>query len=201
MWNSLAQVLLKITAPGVPDFYQGTETWDFSLVDPDNRRPVEYDTRRTLLARIPAALDAATFGDLVRHRIDGRLKLLVTTRALRLRHDRRALFARGDYVALDVRGARAAHAFAFLRAQGGEAALTVVPRLTTALVGSPTDVPVGESAWADTEIAVPAEYRTSRWRDALTGRIVRATPGGALRLAEVCAALPAALLAAEPGRR
>ena len=142
----------------------------------------------------------ATFGDLVRHRIDGRLKLLVTTRALRLRHDRRAVFARGAYVALEARGARAAHAFAFLRTHGGDAALTVVPRLTTALVGSPTDVPVGEAAWADTEIVVPPEYRASRWRDVLTGRSVRATPGGSLRLAEVCAALPVALLALEPGR-
>src|SRR4029453_5081995 len=139
MWNSLAQTLSKITAPGVPDFYQGTEIWDFSLVDPDNRRPVDYGRRQSLLDRTRGVLDATESGqprsvqaldELVRSRADGRIKLYVTAGALRARRADPDPYLRGDYIALPVTGTRAAHVFAFSRALDGRALVTIVPRLT-----------------------------------------------------------------------
>jgi (1->4)-alpha-D-glucan 1-alpha-D-glucosylmutase len=193
IWNSLAQTIVKITAPGVPDFYQGTESWDLSLVDPDNRRPVDYAARRALLAEVEGPLTPGALADLVRRRTDGRLKVLVTARSLALRQVRRSLFARGDYVPLEVRGSRAAHVFAFARTYGTQAAVTLVPRLTTALVAAPTDVPAGDAAWADTEVQWPSPARVGTWTDAFTTRQVVAT-GPWLRIADACAALPFALL-------
>ena len=128
MWNSLAQTLVKITAPGVPDFYQGTEIWDFSLVDPDNRRPVDYGRRQSLLTRIGGLLaeidsgaqrSAPALDELVRSRADGRIKLYVTAAALHARRDDPDLLLRGGYLPLPVTGTRAAHVFAFGRAFEG----------------------------------------------------------------------------------
>jgi (1->4)-alpha-D-glucan 1-alpha-D-glucosylmutase len=194
MWNSLAQVAVKVTAPGVADFYRGTETWDFSLVDPDNRRPVDYATRRALLARVAGPLDTRAVAEIVRQRTDGRLKLLVATRVLAVRQAHRTLYARGRYQALDVRGARAAHVFAFARRHDGDAGITIVPRLTTALVGEPSDAPIGEITWSDTEVVLPADLRGIRWSDAFTGRTGTAGPDGGLRVADVLAVLPLAVL-------
>ena len=194
MWNSLAQVVIKAMAPGVPDFYQGTETWDFSLVDPDNRRPVDYDRRRGLLDAVTGPLPQPALSAIVRNRTDGRLKMLVTTRVLSLRRERHPLFARGAYVPLEVRGARAAHVFAFARTHGGEAAIVVVPRLTTALVGSPLDAPVGDGIWGDTEVVLPGAIRSSHWRNGIDGRPVVTTPGRALRVGDVLAIVPVAAL-------
>ncbi len=196
MWNSLAQVVIKATAPGVPDFYQGTETWDFSLVDPDNRRPVDYEWRRMLLARAEQASDHAALARVVHDRIDGRLKMLVTARALGLRREQAVLFARGEYVPLDVRGSRAAHVFAFARTHDGAAALTVAPRLTTALVGQPTDVPAGDPVWGDTEIVLPAGVRRGAWQNAIDRRRIRETRQATLRVSDVLAIVPAAALIA-----
>jgi (1->4)-alpha-D-glucan 1-alpha-D-glucosylmutase len=165
-------------------------------VDPDNRRPVDYAARRALLARVAAPLETRAVADIVRRRVDGRLKLLVTTRALAARQAHRTLYARGHYHALGVRGARAAHVFAFARRHGGEAGITIVPRLTTALVGEPSDTPCGEITWGDTEVMLPAELRGMRWADAFTGRTGTAGPDGGLRLADVLAILPIAILTA-----
>src|SRR5207248_11323685 len=99
---SLAQLVLKLTVPGIADIYQGAELWDFSLVDPDNRRPVDFDRRRALLAE----LDQATVGELARNWQDGREKLFVTRTPLALRRAQRELFAGGDYRPLDIRHGR-----------------------------------------------------------------------------------------------
>ena len=122
--NSLAQTLVKITAPGVPDFYQGTELWDLSLVDPDNRRPVDWGQRRRLLAELQAAIVAAAdraalAQELVKTREDGRVKMFLIREALALRARRRALFERGDYRPLEVHGAWAEHVCAFARVARG----------------------------------------------------------------------------------
>jgi (1->4)-alpha-D-glucan 1-alpha-D-glucosylmutase len=195
IWNSLAQVLVKITAPGVPDFYQGTESWDLSLVDPDNRRPVDYAARRAMLGDVEGPLTPGALADVVRQRTDGRLKVLVTARALAARHARLRLFARGTYVPLDVRGARAAHVFAFARVDAGESAITIVPRLTTGLVSAAADVPAGESVWGDTDVVLPAGTAGGGWVDALTRRAVASSASGAsVRVADACATLPLALL-------
>jgi (1->4)-alpha-D-glucan 1-alpha-D-glucosylmutase len=197
--NSLAQVVLKITAPGVPDVYQGTELWDLSLVDPDNRRPVDFALRRALLAELDARGDAdlpALCAELLRAPADGRLKLLVTSRALRYRRRNSALYASSAYVALTAEGARARNVFAFARAAGGTAALTIVGRLLAGAAPGRT-MPLGEAAWADTRVVLPASLPQGPYRDALTGCVIEpdAQAGPAsLRLSRAFANLPVAVL-------
>jgi len=168
MLNSLAQVVLKACSPGVPDFYQGTELWDFSLVDPDNRRPVDYEKRAALLRRLPKP------ATLLRHWRDGRVKMFVTTRSLAAR----TRFHDGAYRAID---SGTPNAVAFQR---GADALIVVPRLTTQLV-KPSRFPLGE-IWGEHALAVPG-----RWRNAFTEEIVE---GDLLPLRNVFASFPVAIL-------
>ena len=123
MFSSLSQTLLKMTSPGVPDFYQGTELWDFSLVDPDNRRPVDYGIRIKALAGLKAAEaeigPRKLFRKLLDSREDGRIKLYIIYRCLNFRRDRNDLFQRGDYRPLEAQGARARHVCAFTRQANG----------------------------------------------------------------------------------
>src|SRR5207249_9990311 len=123
--NSLAQLVIKVTAPGVPDFYQGTELWDLSLVDPDNRRPVDYEERRGVLAALTscATPDSQCASELLEHRADGRVKMFVTARALAARAGWRNVYERGEYVPLEVAGGRRDCLFAF-----GRVATSATPR-------------------------------------------------------------------------
>jgi (1->4)-alpha-D-glucan 1-alpha-D-glucosylmutase len=169
--TSLAQTLIKLTAPGVPDIYQGTELWDFSLVDPDNRRPVDYALRRRLLA----ALEGMTPEAIWAGRDEGLPKLWTIRQALATRHRRPALFGpAGHYAPLTVSGPRAAHAVAFTRGNG---VVTVAPRLVIGLQG----------AWADTTLALPPGH----WHNALSGDQY---DGGTVPLAALLARFPVALL-------
>jgi (1->4)-alpha-D-glucan 1-alpha-D-glucosylmutase len=197
--NALSQVVLKIASPGVPDFYQGTELWDFSLVDPDNRRPVDYALRRRLLSELHAVAEPELprlAEHLLRHPEDGRVKLLVTLRALGLRRARSELFERGGYCPLEVLGGlkgRAEHVVAFARQLGDEQVVAVVARGFVEL-GMPERLPLGPEVWRDTMVALGASARRTRYRDALTGRMVMARDPGGLGVAEVFAHLPVALL-------
>ncbi|GAC1652989.1 MAG: malto-oligosyltrehalose synthase [Candidatus Dormibacteraceae bacterium] len=169
--NSLAWKLATLTAPGVPDIYQGTELWDLSLVDPDNRRPVDYALRRGLLGE----LDNLTAADAWRRADEGLPKLLVVQRALQVRRQRPDAFGPGArYDVLPVTGPRAEHAVAFLR--GGQVA-TVVPRLVMRLGGD----------WLGTTISLPQ----GEWRNDLTGA---ALPGGEVEMGGLLAEFPVALL-------
>ncbi|HWQ34707.1 MAG TPA: malto-oligosyltrehalose synthase [Blastocatellia bacterium] len=194
MFNSLSQTLLKIAAPGVPDFYQGTELWDFSLVDPDNRRPVDYELRKRLLASLDSdeQRDQRALADeLLRRSVDGRIKLFVTSRALNYRRANRQLFERGAYVPLTAAGERERHVVAFARSSGGQLVVAVATRF---LMNLPE--PVGGAVWNDTEIILPAEF-AGCYRDVFTGSssCARTRPDAcALPLAEICAHLPVALL-------
>jgi len=180
--NSLSQTLLKITAPGVPDFYRGTITWDFSLVDPDNRRPVDFAPLTDFAEPARALLD---------HWRDGRAKVYLTERALAFRAANRALFDSGDYIPVEVRGKRADHLFAFLRRAGDVWTLVAVPRLTAQLSGTHR-FPVGQRAWLDTELVLhPAA--PLRWKNKLTDERLAAT-GGVLAAAKVLSHFPVALL-------
>ncbi len=175
MYNSLAQLLIKMMAPGVPDFYQGTELWDFNLVDPDNRRSVDFGIRRTFLAAVRQAADSAQarqdlLNDLLTHRADGRIKLWLTTQGLRYRRDHAELFRQGEYVPLQVSGAKREHLFAFARIHGDQAAVVVVPRLLTGVIEDPTELPIGERIWGDTKVTMPAWKEGSPYRNVLTGR-------------------------------
>jgi (1->4)-alpha-D-glucan 1-alpha-D-glucosylmutase len=173
--NSLAQKLIKLTAPGVPDLYQGTEIWDLSLVDPDNRRPVDYGLRRRLLA----ALQGATPEQILARSDEGLPKLWVIRQALALRRHRPELFSSaGDYQPLAAKGARAEHVIAFRR--GGEV-ITVVPRLVIGLNGE----------WDDTALELP----DGPWHNELTGDDF----DGVVLVGELLARFPVALLSTPSG--
>lgn len=162
--NSLAQVMLKITSPGIPDTYQGCELWDLSLVDPDNRRPVDYELRGKYLQELeplletPGKIDpgerAAALGDMLDHWQDGRIKLFVTACGLRLRKNRPLLFLDGDYIPLQVDGERSDHIVAFARQHKGKTVVTVAPRLVATLMEPDLNWPV-DSIWGNTKIILP----------------------------------------------
>jgi (1->4)-alpha-D-glucan 1-alpha-D-glucosylmutase len=195
--NSLAQTLIKITAPGVPDFYQGTELWDLSLVDPDNRRPVDWKLRRRLLADLEHALAtthdrAALAHELFVKKDDARVKLFLTREALALRRAQAALFAAGAYRPLETRGTLAEHVCAFARVGDDAAAVTVVPRLL-ARRGDEA-LPLGVEYWGDTTLEIPGDVGR-RFRNVLTGEVLE---GESLPLGRVLAHFPVALLEREP---
>lgn len=191
--NSLAQCVIRATAPGVPDVYQGTELWDDSLVDPDNRRPVDYARRRELLADLDsrATRDPLRLArELAARPADDRLKLFVVSRTLRLRRDRAAVFA-GSYHPATVTGPRAEHVFAYTRSGGGETVVVAVPRQTVALTGG-RSFPVGADVWADTVLRIPGESADRTWVNVFTGERLSAT-GGRLACGDVFANFPVAV--------
>jgi (1->4)-alpha-D-glucan 1-alpha-D-glucosylmutase len=158
--NSLSQTLLKMTSPGVPDFYQGTELWDFSLVDPDNRRPVNYELRRKLLQDLRKRVGSSDtvppgwLEGLLEDSDGGQLKLYLVWRLLRFRRDRRRLFARGRYIPLRASGDQARHVLAFARVFQEETLLVVVPRLVVGLLKGKTTLPLGKKVWDSTNLSV-----------------------------------------------
>jgi malto-oligosyltrehalose synthase len=195
--NSIAQMLLKITAPGIPDFYQGTELWSFTLVDPDNRASVDFALRRRLfdeVVRIRDTPDAAALATLLESWRDGRIKLALTALALRFRATHRHLFESGDVVALSVEGTAAEHVFAFARRLEDHTCITVVPRWTAALGDG---VLIGPRTWSDTVLVLPQDRRGDplpAWRNALTGETTPATDR--LNVALLFRSVPFALLEA-----
>ena len=204
LFNSLAQTLLKITAPGVPDTYQGTELWDLSLVDPDNRRPVDYERRQRMLRELQARMAAgaeqrALAHELLASKEDGAMKLYVTALALNCRRRHAGLFTVGDYVPAQALGAKSRHIFGFLRRQGDSAAIVAVPRLIAGLLAEGHDTPLGQAVWQDTRLLVPGIDPQRGWCNVLTGESVAfAVDDGqpALMLAPVLAHCPVALLVA-----
>jgi (1->4)-alpha-D-glucan 1-alpha-D-glucosylmutase len=168
--NSLAQTLIKLTAPGVPDFYQGTELWDLSLVDPDNRRPVDYALRRRLLSELEGMRVEEIWS-----RIDeGLPKLWIISRTLKLRRSRKLLEPESSYRPLVARGEKSAHVVAFAR---GERAITIVPRLVIKLGGT----------WADTVLGLPV----GSWYNAFTNETLS---GDEIAVAKLLKRFPVALL-------
>jgi (1->4)-alpha-D-glucan 1-alpha-D-glucosylmutase len=196
MVNSLAQLVLKITSPGVPDFYQGTELWDLSLVDPDNRGPVDYRERRRILESLEPHLDDPDrpfVGELLGRWQDGHIKMWVMTSALRSRNRRVDLFRNGAYLPLEATGKRSANAVALARSLDHEAVIAVVPRLSLQLTEASHPLPIGDASWGDTRIVLPPALSFSVWRSALSGERVR-VENGALRLRDVLETSPVALL-------
>jgi len=193
--NSLGQILLKVTSPGVPDFYQGTELWDLSLVDPDNRRPVDYDRRMGYMdeVRMPGegGLDGPT---LMQNWRDGRIKMVTLHRALCIRRDHRGIFETGEYIPLETTGTCATHLLAFARRSGEGWAVTIVPRLLASAGLQPGTV-VSPDWWADTEVVLPAEA-PGKWRNIFTGAEVAASDRQAIAV-KFLVDFPVALLLAE----
>ncbi|HKC89296.1 MAG TPA: malto-oligosyltrehalose synthase [Blastocatellia bacterium] len=197
MFNSLSQTLLKITSPGVPDFYQGTEIWDFSLVDPDNRRPVDYEHRRRLLDSLRNQEAESLACELLRAPSDGRIKMFVTTGSLNYRRNNRELFEQGEYLPLQPAGERERHVVSFARRIGAKTAIVIATRFFIRLASG---LPIGHEVWGDTAIRMKDEL-AGCYRDVFTGRSVRtrARPDGhenghELPVAEALAHLPVALL-------
>jgi (1->4)-alpha-D-glucan 1-alpha-D-glucosylmutase len=183
--NSMTQTILRLTSPGVPDLYQGTEFWDFSLVDPDNRRPVDYAARVAALARtvpVSANVDGWTRGE---------LKQSLIRQALTLRARKAELFAEGVYLPLAVEGARSANVIAFLRRHQDHAAITIATRFPAQITHAERPCVPPES-WKDTVVVLP-DGLNAVWRDAVTENEV-ASQSGRLRLADALERLPVALL-------
>src|SRR5947209_10219411 len=158
MLNGLTRTILKATLPGVPDFYQGTEFWDFSLVDPDNRRCVDYRAREAALAA------AGELPCLIRSWQDGRIKQRVIAILLADRAASPDLYSEGTFAPVTPRGAEAARLVSFIRQRQDEMLLVAVPRLLHRQLAQ-LDLPLGEASWRDTRLAIPA----GRWRNLLTG--------------------------------
>jgi (1->4)-alpha-D-glucan 1-alpha-D-glucosylmutase len=199
--NSLAQVLLKVATPGVPDIYWGGELWDFSFTDPDNRRPVDFARRRATLGEVRRAAesDARTAArELLAHPADGAIKMFVLHRALAARAGRREAFEGSAYVPCPARGVLSRHVVAFARGDAGRRVFALTGRLFARLTEGGR-VPVGP-AWGDTVVSMPTPVPPARYREALTGRSLMpaARNGGwELPLAEVFETLPLALVVEE----
>ena len=201
MFNSLAQTLLKITTPGVPDFYQGTELWHFCLVDPDNRAPVDYAARQALLASLQlekVADTTALIAQLLNAPNDGRIKLYLTARALAFRQAHTELFADGEYLALLARGARAEHVLAFSRKHGEQEVVVLAARFFVGLGATRAEqFGLNQTLWDDTALPLGPQFGAARYRDVLTGREFNAHDGASgqeLSLSEILTPLPVALL-------
>lgn len=194
-WNALSRIVIHLTAPGIPDIYQGDELWNFALVDPDNRRPVDYDARAAMLeseglAELEERLHDAREGAPAHpDPFDNRLKLLLTHRLLELRRNHPHLFAMGGYDRVEVRGARAQHVVAFSRHDtGGRFVLTLAPRLICTLL---PDDPA--TWWSDTVLELPRYLRGRHWHSQIVSGDITATDD-TLALAPLLHALPMAVL-------
>ncbi len=191
--NSLSQLVLKLASPGVPDTYQGGELWDLSLVDPDNRRPVDYEAR----ARLLACIDGTPVEQLLSSWADGAVKMRVLKSCLQLRRARDPLFIHADYAALTATGERSEHVVAFARSLAGTPdVLAVAARLPAELCDAD-----GRWAphWGTTALTLPSVHSSSRYRDVLTDRVIEAVDSAGLpmlHLEAVLQALPVALLEA-----
>jgi (1->4)-alpha-D-glucan 1-alpha-D-glucosylmutase len=195
MFNSLSQTLVKITSPGVPDFYQGAELWDLNLVDPDNRRPVDFEKRRSFLhdMRDKAGKDVLKLvGELLSTKEDGRIKSFLTYRALGARKENLDIFQKGSYVSLEVGGKFKDHIIAFARNHERSWAVTVAPRFLTALIKE-GEYPLDQHVWGDTYIVVPDGVTS--WRDAITARLIKSRK--TLPIGEILEHFPVALLISE----
>lgn len=193
IFNSLSQTLLKYTSPGVPDTYQGTELWDLSMVDPDNRRPVDYEQQITFLKEIKekAQTDILTLiDDLLSHKENGRIKLFLTYKVLQAIKANLAIFQKGDYQPLEVSGKFKEHIVAFARSNGKKTIVVITPRFLTSLI-KPGKYPLGEQVWQDTCVHLPPTA-SSTWQDAITDQKIQAN--GTLPVGEALKYFPVSLL-------
>lgn len=192
IFNSLSQTLLKSTAPGVPDFYQGTELWDLSMVDPDNRRPVDYSLRISVLRDIKEKVQAdilKLIDELISTKEDGRIKLFLTYKVLQARTENSEVFQKGEYLPVEVVGKFKDHIVAFARSYEGKVAIALAPRFLTKVV-KPGELPLGEQ-WQDTQIFLP-QTMPSTWQNAITSQSL--TSDRTLAVGEALQHFPVALL-------
>jgi (1->4)-alpha-D-glucan 1-alpha-D-glucosylmutase len=186
--NSLQQTVLRLASPGIPDLYQGTELWDFSLVDPDNRRPVDFEQRAAWLVQTPPSEFLSTWRT-------GRVKLAVVQRVLALRAHLPELLCQGTYLPLVVRGAHASNVIAFARRHGTAWAVVVASRLAAGLLGDEGDLPLVDPAkWEDTAVEMPADLSARALFDWLSPAAPKVDENGLLYVRDALAAMPIAVL-------
>ncbi|MEQ8673804.1 MAG: malto-oligosyltrehalose synthase [Aggregatilineales bacterium] len=189
--NSLIQTMLKLTCPGVPDIYQGTELWDYSLVDPDNRRPVDFESRHALLEGLREPDDRKALAQsLLENAESGAIKLYLIYTVFQYRRQHEALFRDGDYVPVKVGGERAEHICAFIRTYETEAVVIVVPRLLATLMEGETGIP-DAGIWGDTRLILPESVAGKRMENILTGEQMDAQQH--LNPGQILSVLPIAL--------
>jgi (1->4)-alpha-D-glucan 1-alpha-D-glucosylmutase len=176
IYNSLSQVLIKTLAPGIPDFYQGTELWDLTLVDPDNRGQVDYALYQERLTELQDLQEKLCPIELIQflfqHANNGLIKMYVTLTALHYRKTHSSLLLNGSYRGLDAQGKQAEHICGFLRQDKNNVGLIVLPRFLTQLIPDPTTLPVGESVWGHTWITLPSDLGAQSFRNVFTQEIV-----------------------------
>ena len=189
IFNSLSQTLIKITSPGVPDFYQGTELWDLNLVDPDNRMPVDFEKRISLLRDIMNT----SYKELLATREDGRIKLFLINRALQARKERADVFQKGSYIPIEAGGRFKEHVVAFARNHGDGWTITIAQRHLTALIKE-RELPIGRQVWEDTHILLPKGV-PALWKDAITTQVIEGME--TLLIGDVLEHFPVALLTSE----
>lgn len=192
VWNSLSQTLLKIASPGVPDFYQGSELWDLNLVDPDNRRPVDFSRRENFLREILQDCDKdilALIAKLLASKEDGRLKLFMIHRALKVRLEERELFEAGTYFPVKITGKWRRCVIAFARQWRNFCVIVAVPRFLVGCVKE-GEIPVGD-IWEDTSLTMPRQC-LGPWTDGISSQIVNCR--NVMALSEAFRYFPAALL-------
>ena len=197
IFNSLSQTLLKYTAPGVPDTYQGTEFWDLSMVDPDNRRPVDYEQRISVLKDIKQKSQTDNLkliDELMSSKKDGKIKLFITYKVLQARKEQLEVFQKGEYLPLEVVGKFKDHIVAFARSFENTTVIAIAPRFLSSLI-APDENPLGEKVWADTQLQLPQGFSSS-WQDIFTGQTL--TGNGTIAIAQVLQHFPVALLLNSP---
>jgi (1->4)-alpha-D-glucan 1-alpha-D-glucosylmutase len=182
MLAGLSQALLKVASPGVPDYYQGTELWDFSLVDPDNRRPVDFDLRSRLLREE---------GDLLKNLSDGRAKLHIIREGLQVRKKFPHLFQGARYTPLYADGGMEEKLCVFSLRDAKDAVVAIAPRLFSSMMEDSDRYPAGEKVWKESRLVLPQ----GEYTDVMTGRTIA---GGPQRVADLLAEFPVALLVSQP---
>jgi (1->4)-alpha-D-glucan 1-alpha-D-glucosylmutase len=201
MYNSLSQTVLRVFSPGVPDVYQGDELWAFNLADPDNRRLVDFEVRRKMLARLkkdsagsrsPTALARALLDDANKDR----LKLYVTWQSLEFRRENATLLNSGTYSPMEASGARKSHVCSFSRKKGRREVIVVVPRLMARLVRHGQTAPLGKEVWQESDLLLPNRARRGTYRNLFTGEVLTVASVGrpSLPLAQVFGIFPVAVL-------
>ncbi len=202
MVNSLAQLTLKLTCPGVPDFFQGSELWELSLVDPDNRRPVDYAIRAKYLSEILPVLEGKSdkqefVSQLLANWQDGKIKMYLTACGLRVRQRHQQVFQKGAYLPLVVEGELADHIVAYARTDGAQSVIVVVPRLTAPLTRFRGILPTGPAIWGETRLRLPQELSGSTWCNAYTDECPTTTKDGTdqvVAISDILATCPVAIL-------
>ena len=170
--NSISQITLKFTCPGVPDIYQGNELWKYNLVDPDNRNPVNFDKFQKLFKEIKPFLSSTNEDFSFLFPLEsGKLKLFISSMLLNFRKKHSDLFKKSNYIPLEVKGSKSENIVAFARNFENETIITIVPRLIYHMISEEKAFPLGEEVWKDTKIVLPEDFKDLNWQDIFTGKI------------------------------